>query len=168
MRWLTHAKEVVAVVDSVLVFVTLRVYLVTMAQALWMRLREVQWKDYDVSEGSADRLEKVLQDLASRKRARAMKASHDVWRLLCRNGTHSAAVVALPYLAEIIEISTEDVQIEIADCIKSCASGLPSDCVWRERFKCVAGKSLPHLKRLRSKGDLEIALKSAIEALQCL
>lgn len=137
-----------------------------MAQALWIRLREEQWENYEVSEGSAKRLDKVLQDLASRKRARAMKASHDVWRLLCRNGTHSAALIALPYLVEIIEISSPDVQIEIADCIKSCVTGLPEPCDWRSDFLNVSASCLPVLKGISSRGDVAEALDSAVNALQ--
>lgn len=139
-----------------------------MAQALWMRLREVQWDQYEVAEGSAARLEKVLQDLASRKHQRAMKASHEVWRLLCKGETRSAAVVVLPYLVEIMEISVEDVQLEIADCIKSCASALPNEAEWHKEFQQVARETLHSLKQYKCTGDLEIAVSGAVEALQSL
>lgn len=139
-----------------------------MAQALWMRLREVHWDQYEVAEGSAARLEKVLQDLASRKRQRAMKASHEVWRLLCKGETRSAAVVVLPYLVEIMEISVEDVQLEIADCIKSCASALPNDAEWLKEFQQVACEIIRSLKQYRCAGNMEIAVNSAVESLQNL
>ncbi|MFC5050937.1 hypothetical protein ACFPK9_09950 [Rubritalea spongiae] len=142
-----------------------------MAQALWMRLREVQWKDYEVSEGSSERLEKILQDLASRKRARAMKASHDVWRMLCRNGVRSAAVVVVPYLVEIIEISTEDVQLEIADILKSCVVGVGGVREnWQDDLVRALQRVEPELRRYHKKatGDYSIALSGVLDLVEDL
>lgn len=138
------------------------------SQALWMRLRDEKWGDYEVSSGSAQRLEKVLQDLASRKRARSMRACHEVWKLLCNGGVRSAAVVTLPYLVDIIDISSPDVQMEIADIIKSCALGAAIvDEPWVESLKQVIriDKSAiaSHLKR--AKGDAEIAFASCLDAM---
>lgn len=146
-------------------------YAAPMAQALWMRLREVQWQEYEVSQGNADRLPKILQDLASRKRARSMKACHEVWQLLCRGGVHSAAVIVVPYLVEIIEISIEDVQMEIADTLKSCAVNVVSlDADWADALTAALLGELPELKRLakKAKGDSQIAYARAIDAIAAI
>lgn len=142
-----------------------------MAQALWMRLREVQWQEYEVSQGNADRLPKILQDLASRKRARSMKACHEVWQLLCRGGIHSAAVIVVPYLVEIIEISIEDVQMEIADTLKCCALGVPSlEAEWADSLKGSLLVEQDELQRLakKAKGDLQIAYAGVTDAIAAL
>jgi hypothetical protein len=138
-------------------------------QALWMRLRDEEWQNYAVSQGDASRLEKVLQDLASRKRARSMKACHEVWKLLCSGGVHSAAVITVPYLVEILKISTEDVQMEIADVIKSCALGVGEiEEDWGISLKQVLRDQEFELKRLQknAKGDTCIALDAAIDAVR--
>ncbi len=142
-----------------------------MAQALWMRLREEKWENYSVAEGNADRFPKVLQDLAGRKRGRAMKASHDVWRMLCKGGVHSAAVVVVPYLVETLEISIGDVQIEICDTLKSCAvasSELTEE--WGPTLREVLisqEKTLKHYAK-KAKGDASIAYSGVIDALAAL
>ncbi len=139
-----------------------------MAQALWMRLREENWQDYKVAEGNADRFPKVLQDLAGRKRGRAMKASHDVWRMLCKGGVQSAAVVVVPYLVETLEISIGDVQIEICDTLKSCALASPELTEeWGETLRAVLvsqENTLRHYAK-KAKGDASIAYAGAIDAI---
>ena len=142
-----------------------------MAQALWMRLREEKWEDYRVAEGNADRFPKVLQDLAGRKRGRAMKASHDAWRMLCKGGVQSAAVVVVPYLVETLEISIGDVQIEICDTLKNCAEAsaeLTEE--WGSTLRDVLinqEKMLRHYA-IKAKGDAAVAFSEAIEAVAVL
>jgi len=46
-----------------------------MSQALWMRLREVTWSDHKASEGTGERIPRLLQDISSRKIPRAIKPS---------------------------------------------------------------------------------------------
>ena len=136
-----------------------------------MRLREEKWENYRVAEGNADRFPKVLQDLACRKRGRAMKASHDVWRMLCKGGVQSAAVVVVPYLVETLEISIGDVQIEICDTLKSCAvasSELTEE--WGPSLREVLisqEKTLKHYAK-KAKGDASIAFAGAIDAIAAL
>ena len=142
-----------------------------MAQALWMRLREEKWESYRVAEGNVDRFPKVLQDLACRKRGRAMKASHDVWRMLCKGGVQSAAVVVVPYLVETLEISIGDVQIEICDTLRSCAvasSELTEE--WGPTLREVLisqEQTLKHYAK-KAKGDAAIAYSGAIDAIATL
>lgn len=137
------------------------------SQALWMRLRDEKWDDYEVSSGSAQRLEKVLQDLASRKRARSMKACHEVWKLLCNGGVRSAAIIAVPYLVDIIDISTKDVQMEIADIIRDCAVGATKnsdDWVTELKQVILIDKSTMEYHLKKAKGDAVIAWATCVDA----
>lgn len=68
----------------------------------------------------------MLESLASRKEARAMKASHDVWTALCSGKVHPAAEPAFPFLVEILGISAHSVQGEILDMFLKF-SQLPKD-----------------------------------------
>lgn len=95
-----------------------------MSQALWMRLREVKWANYQTSTGSAERMPKLLQDLSSRKAARAMRSSQEIWKLLCSGGVHSAAAPSIQFLVDIVFTSTEEVRMEIYDILISCATFL--------------------------------------------
>ncbi len=143
-------------------------YAKAMAQALWMRLREENWENYKVAEGNPDRFPKVLQDLAGRKRGRAMKASHDIWRMLCKGSVQSAAVVVVPYLVETLEISIADVQIEICDTLKNCA--VSSSAVteeWGGDLRAVfisQENTLKHYAK-KAKGDASIAYAGVIDAI---
>lgn len=133
-----------------------------MADALWMRLREVKWGDYEVSTGKAEKLDKLLQDLASRKEARAMRASQDVWRLLCSGGIRSAAIPVVPFLVEIIDVSGDSVRCEILDIMKSCALGCGAmEPLLAKRLKYAlldAREDLFWLRR-KAKGDVAIAVE---------
>jgi len=60
-------------------------------------------------------LPRLLESLASRKQARAMKASHEVWTALCSGDVYQAAEPAFPFLIEILGISEPSVQGEILD-----------------------------------------------------
>ncbi|MEO1857545.1 MAG: hypothetical protein ABGY95_09330 [Rubritalea sp.] len=142
-----------------------------MAQALWMRLREEKWDEYAVAEGSADRFPKILQDLAGRKRGRAMKASHDVWRMLCKGGVHSAAIVVVPYLVETLEISIGDVQIEICDTLKSCAvacSRVSEDWGMSLRGVLLSQEDTLKLFAKKSKDEAAIAYAGVLDAITML
>lgn len=93
-----------------------------MAQALWMRLRDERWEDYAVASGEVSALPKLIQDLAGRKKPRAMKAAHQLWVMLCKGELQSAALLVLPYLFECLDMAEEDVQFEIIDILKSYLS----------------------------------------------
>lgn len=88
--------------------------------ALWMRLRAVQWSQYQTSNGNATKLPKQLQYLASKKSKRSMKASHEIWQALCKEQLHSAAIVVLPFLSEIAMISQPEIAAEIEDIFERC------------------------------------------------
>lgn len=87
----------------------------TMPDSLWMKLRKVPWGSYTVSPASKKNLPRLLESLASRKQARAMKASHEVWTALCSGDVYQAAEPAFPFLIEILGISEPSVQGEILD-----------------------------------------------------
>lgn len=141
-----------------------------MGDALWMRLRDVKWDDYAVSTGSAGKLLKVLQDLASRKTVRAMRATHDVWKLLCSGGLHSAAVVTVPFLVEITAISSDEVTMEIFDVLHDCAVKLPSvaEMPWAHDLREVLLDAAYDLQPIakRARGDKAIALHRFLDAME--
>lgn len=85
-----------------------------MADALWMRIREVEWAEHPTSDGS--NMPSLLRNLASRKLPRAMKASHQMWTALCAGGElYPAAQPSIPFLMEIMGISDPSVQDGILD-----------------------------------------------------
>jgi hypothetical protein len=86
-----------------------------MADSLWMRLREVRWEQFKSSPASKKTVQKILENLASRKEPRAMKASHDLWLALCSGEVYSAAEPCFPFLIEILGISGAAVQGEILE-----------------------------------------------------
>jgi len=86
-----------------------------MAETLWMKLRMVPWDQYDSNPGTAKKVPKILENLASRKAPRAMKASHELWAALCAGQIAPAAEPAVPFLVEILGICQDGVQSEILD-----------------------------------------------------
>ena len=86
-----------------------------MADSLWMKLREVPWDQFKCNPGTDKKMAKMLENLASRKEPRAMKASHDIWAALCSGNIAPAAKPSIPFLIEILSISKPGVQSEILD-----------------------------------------------------
>lgn len=85
-----------------------------MADALWMKIREVDWETFPAADNA--NMPSLFRNLASRKLPRAMKASHQIWRALCGGGeVHPAALPSIPFLVEIIPISDIGVQDGIID-----------------------------------------------------
>jgi len=82
---------------------------------LWKRLRFVNWGAFGISPEHGKHLSKLLQDLAAKKEARAMKASQKLWSLIRANPDFSGPV--RPYLEEIRHISEPAVRDEINDLI---------------------------------------------------
>lgn len=81
-----------------------------------MRLRAVDWAAAGVEEKRGRKIDGLLQDLASRKEKRAMKASQDLW-LLLKPGSAEGRT-ARPFLQEIRGISVAAVQGEIDDLLR--------------------------------------------------
>jgi len=86
-----------------------------MADSLWMKLRKVPWDQFKCNPGTDKKVAKMLENLASRKEPRAMKASHDLWAALCSGNIAPAAKPSTPFLIEILAISQPGVQSEILD-----------------------------------------------------
>lgn len=85
-----------------------------MADALWMRIREVDWSEYPTSNDA--NMPALLRNLASRKLSRAVKASQQIWSALCSGGILYPAVrPTIPFLVEIFSISDPSVQDTIID-----------------------------------------------------
>ncbi|MBK1790975.1 hypothetical protein [Persicirhabdus sediminis] len=132
-----------------------------MADSLWMRLRNENWNQLECASGSASSIPKFLQNLASRKAARAMKASHDLWSALGVNHDSlcSANEVTFPYLLEILYISEVEIQCEILDLIIPICKHADS-----ASWKTPASKELsnhhPLIKKLSFSKDEMLAEKS--------
>ena len=86
-----------------------------MADSLWMKLRKVPWEKFPPHPGTDKKVPKILENLASRKEPRAMKASHELWSALCAGSISPAAEASLPFLIDILKISSPAVQSEILD-----------------------------------------------------
>ena len=80
---------------------------------LWKRLRSVNWETRGISAENGKQLTKLLQDLAAKKEARAMKASQKLWSFVKANPSFSGPI--RPYLQEIFHISEPSVRDEIND-----------------------------------------------------
>ena len=88
---------------------------------MWMKIREVNWGDYKSSSGDASGMPTILKNLSSRKEARAIRASHQLWTTLCGGGkVYSAVIPAIPLLLEIFSISAASVQDGIVDVLIRC------------------------------------------------
>jgi len=130
-----------------------------MADALWMKIREVEWESYEISSGNAKGMPTMLKNLASRKLPRAMKASHQVWTALCGGGrVHSATLPALPFLVEIMEISDPAVQDGIVDILTSVKQVEAED-EWQTKLKQTLEDVKPALGRYRKSSDEIVAAK---------
>jgi hypothetical protein len=146
-----------------------------MSQALWMRLREVEWSDYKTSSGDGERLPRLLQDISSRKIPRAIKASHMVWKLLCSGGIQPAAEPTIPFLIELSQLVTADVKLEILDILKSCSLKLieiNEKEPWQENTWKSLVQALPIFRQMHNKGsgggseNINGLVESIIELLQ--
>ena len=80
---------------------------------LWKRLRSVDWGVRGISPKHGKELSKLLQELAAKKEARAMKASQKLWSLIKANPAFAGPV--RPYLEEIWHISELAVKDEITE-----------------------------------------------------
>lgn len=146
-----------------------------MSQALWMRLREVEWTHYKTSSGIADRIPRLLQDISSRKISRAIKANHILWKLICSGGIQHAAQPTIPFLIELSQLVTVEVKVEILDTLKSCTlslSEINDKNTWQQQTWITLAQALPILRHMRNKGkdggsnDINITLEPLIETLE--
>jgi hypothetical protein len=78
---------------------------------LWKRLRNFDWGGAGISVKEAKKVQKLLQDLAGKKEARAMRASQNLWSLMKANVV--VTPIIRPFLQEIREISDVSIQSEI-------------------------------------------------------
>ncbi len=98
--------------------------------ALWMRLRDIAWETYEPDTSVASKFPKLLQDIASRKSKRAMKACHELWQILCSATLHPATVAVLPILDEILLICTPEIADEIESIMQSSRTLADESAPW--------------------------------------
>lgn len=129
---------------------------------MWMRLRKVPWADYEAAPASKKPVPRILEALASRKGARAMKAGHDAWVALCSTRVWPAAVPAFPFLAEILGIAQPEVQGEILDLFLQFAT-VPNDDGgehWHKRLHALLGGQRRLIAGLSRSRDEAVAEKA--------
>lgn len=83
---------------------------------LWKRLRNFDWSPANLSLSESKEVQKLLQDLAGKKEARAMRASQRLWSYL--KGNSGLVPLIRPFLYEIRLISDPAIQSEIDDLLK--------------------------------------------------
>jgi hypothetical protein len=133
-----------------------------MADSLWMRLREVPWEQFKCAPASKKSVPKILENLASRKEARAMKASHELWVALCSGGVQPAAVPCFPFLIEILGISEAAVQGEILDLFLKFTQA-PNDAdahEWQKELRMILHKEHRFFTKLSHSRDAIVADKA--------
>jgi hypothetical protein len=134
-----------------------------MADSLWMRLRKIPWDQFACNPGTEKKIPKMLENLASRKEARAMKASHELWGALCASGTIApAAEPCVPFLFEILKIARPCVQSEILDILLKLAQSTPEEnsSVKHPTLIAAIRQELPQAKKLTHSQDAIIADKA--------
>ena len=133
-----------------------------MADSLWMRLREVPWEQFKCSPAAKKTAPKILENLASRKEARAMKASHELWLALCSGGVQPAAVPCFPFLIEILGISEAAVQGEILDLLLKFTQ-VPNDAgaqEWQKQLRMMLHQEHRFFTKLSHARDAIVADKA--------
>lgn len=104
----------------------------------------------------------MLENLASRKEPRAMKASHELWVALCSGQVYPAAEPCFPFLIEIMGISMPSVQGEILDLMTHFAQ-LPDDQSgpdWHKKLRTLLNKQSGYFKKLSYSDDAIVADKA--------
>ncbi len=131
-----------------------------MADAMWMKIRDVDWTAYETSSGDGSSMPTILKNLSSRKLPRATKASHKLWTALCNGGSvYSAVVPAIPLLLEIFTISEPEIQDAIIDVIARCDQAeLTTE--WAEELKFLVVQAKEDLEHKYIKDEI-VKLKIA-------
>ena len=83
---------------------------------LWKRLRNFNWEGAGISDKEAKKVQKLLQDLAGKKEARAMRASQNLWSLMKANAVVTPIICS--FLQEIRKISDVAVRSEIDELLE--------------------------------------------------
>ncbi|BDS07243.1 hypothetical protein NT6N_22830 [Oceaniferula spumae] len=133
-----------------------------MADAMWMKLRKVPWEKYKMSPSSKKQVPRILEALASRKGARAMKAGHDMWVALCSGQVWPAAEPAFPFLVDILGIAQPEVQGEVLDLFLKFAT-VPNDEdaeEWQKRLRMILSNEHRFMTKLSHSRDEIVAEKA--------
>ena len=90
------------------------------------RLSVVPWGDYFTAYGPAVNVPDQLRRLAGPDREAALAASHDLWCGLCHQHVQigSAALPALPFLMEVLDMAGRDMSVELLDIMLGLALGV--------------------------------------------
>lgn len=90
------------------------------------RIAAVDWTAFYTAYGRADDVPSQLLRLASPHKATALNACHELWCGLCHQHVQigTAALPALPFILEVMQVSDESLVYEILDIILGFAKGV--------------------------------------------
>lgn len=100
--------------------------IVPKSRAFTERLAAVDWSSFDTAYGPATNVSDQLLRLSSPDKSIARQASHDLWCGLCHQHVQvgTAALPALPFLLEVMEIADDQLVVEILDIVLGLAKGV--------------------------------------------
>jgi hypothetical protein len=90
------------------------------------RIAAVDWTAFHTAYGRADEVPNQLLRLASPDKATALKASHELWCVLCHQHVQigTAALPAFPFILEVMRAADESLVYEILDIVLGFAKGV--------------------------------------------
>ena len=90
------------------------------------RIAAVDWTGFHTAYGRADDVPDQLLRLASPDNATALKTSHELWCGLCHQHVQvgTAALPALPFILEVMQVGDDGLVYEIVDIILGFAKGV--------------------------------------------
>lgn len=102
---------------------------------LQTRLADIDWRRFSTAYGSAAGVPDLLLDLFGKNPGAARKASHDLWCGLCHQHAFlsSAALPALPFLLEALDVADDTLKVEILDILTGFA--ICSCPEWASKFE---------------------------------
>jgi hypothetical protein len=139
--------------------------------ARWpIRLAAVPWDFLGTAYGRATRTPDQLMDLLDDDWETAFQASHDLWCSLCHQHAYvsSAALPALPFLLEALELGDDRLAVEILDILAGFAIctappsrtgpfATPSDSVWAVELRRRLQEERSRFEALRESAEGEVA-----------
>lgn len=139
------------------------------------RLDAIDWATFGTAYGPAVAVPDQLRRLAGSNRAAAFAASNDLWCGLCHQHVQvgSAAVPALPFLLDVLDLADRDMTVELLDILLGFAIGVsrqrsedfhrsigretPPEHQWVADLRAALLAEVPRFRRLAASHVEEIA-----------
>ena len=139
------------------------------------KISPFDWASYHTAYGRADKVAAQLLNLASPEKEKAMNATHDLWCGLCHQHVQigSAALPAMPFILEVLDIASEALSVEILDLLlgfalvsnlqrsidfqKSCGHSVPlPDQEWVAKTRSLLIEQKDRFNRLKDQNNPDI------------